>query len=35
MKKRLSLNMKILLLAILVVLFEILIIIIMCKMRGW
>lgn len=35
MKKKLSLNMKILLLAILVVLFEILIIIIMCKMRGW
>lgn len=35
MKKKLSLNMKILLLAILVVLFEILIIIIMCKMKGW
>jgi hypothetical protein len=35
MKKKLSLNTKILLLAILVVLFEILILIIMCKMKGW
>jgi hypothetical protein len=35
MKKKLSLNTKILLLAILVLLFEILIIIIMCKIRGW
>jgi cell division protein FtsL len=33
--KKLSFNAKILLLALLVVLFEISIIIVMCKMKGW